>query len=113
MELHEIKKLVHGTILQEKTTRQSYEFAFASDLMSDVLRFHRDDALLLTGLSTIQTVRTAEMSNIGCIIISRGKSVSDEMIELAAENHIAIISSKKSLFEIAGKLFAGGFKSVY
>lgn len=113
MELHEIKKLVDGTILQEKTSRDSYEFAFASDLMSDVLRFHRDDALLLTGLSTMQTVRTAEMSNISCIIIARGKAVSDEMLEVASENNIAILSSNESLFVIAGKLYANGFKPVY
>ena len=57
--------------------------AFASDLMSDVLTVKSDNLVLLTGLVNIQTLRTAEMSDIGCVIFVRNKKVTPEMIRLA------------------------------
>jgi hypothetical protein len=50
--------------------------AFASDLMSDVLTLKNDNLVLITGLATLQTIRTAEMADINCIIFVRNKKVS-------------------------------------
>lgn len=41
--------------------------------MSDVLRFQMDETVLITGLSTIQTTHTAEISIITCVIIAISK----------------------------------------
>jgi len=113
MTLQQLSNIVKGNILHDPVTSVDYRYAFASDLMSDVLRFHMDDAVLITGLSTIQTVRTAEMSNLPCIVVARGKQISNEMIALASENHIALVSSPLTVFEISGKLYMNGIKPVY
>ncbi|MDD3788287.1 MAG: transcriptional regulator [Petrimonas sp.] len=113
MNLHKINELVKGTILQECNPVHSYTHSFASDLMSDVLRFHMENSILVTGLCTVQAIRTAEMSNISCIIFARDKKVSAEMLELACENHISIIATPTSLFEIVGLLYTNGIKPVY
>lgn len=47
--------------------------ACGSDMMSDVLAFVKDQAVLLTGLCNPQVIRTAEMMDVICIVFVRGK----------------------------------------
>ncbi len=114
MTLREINTLLEGVVVSgEKRLDDSVEFAFASDLMSDVLTIKRDHFLLVTGLANIQSIRTAEMSDAPYIILCRNKEVTEEMLELAAENNILIIKSKFSMFRCAGLLYQAGIKPVY
>lgn len=114
MNIHQINRIVNGIILTGTTPEQDFTYAFASDLMSDVLTLDIDNGLiLLTGLSTTQTIRTAEMSNVNCVIIARGKRVTNEMLKLAEENGIAVISCTSSLYGVSGSLFENGIKPVY
>ena len=113
MDIYQVNTLINGKIVYDPTMPHEYTCAFASDLMSDVLRFHMDNTILITGLSTIQTLRTAEMSNITCIVFARDKRVTEDMLELAKENHIAMITATASMFEISGKLYENGIKPVY
>ncbi|MDL2230691.1 PucR family transcriptional regulator ligand-binding domain-containing protein [Alistipes sp. OttesenSCG-928-L06] len=87
--------------------------AFASDLMSDVLTLKDNGFLLLTGLANVQSVRTADMSDAGCLLLCRGKRASAEMRELADENGMVILESPYSMFKCAGLLFAAGLEPVY
>lgn len=111
--IHQINRVVNGIILNGTMPEQEFSTAFASDLMSDVLTQEKEGMVLLTGLSTLQTIRTAEMSNIYCVIVVRGKNVSNEMLKLARENSIAIISCTSSMFEVSGKLYNNGIEPVY
>ena len=47
--------------------------ACGSDMMSDVLAFVKEQAVLLTGLVNPQVVRTAEMMDMKVIVFVRGK----------------------------------------
>ncbi|NCC73168.1 MAG: hypothetical protein EOM06_07190 [Sphingobacteriia bacterium] len=87
--------------------------AFASDLMSDVLTLDSGNPLLITGLSNLQTIRTAEMADIHVIIFARGKKTTEEMIALAKENDIILIETGFSVFRTCGLLFQHGVKPVY
>lgn len=89
------------------------EMAFASDLMSDVLTLKAENVILITGLANLQTVRTAEMSDIRLVILARNKKASPEMIELAAESGIVLMECSYSMFKTCGILFANGIKPVY
>lgn len=102
-------KVVSGEALLESEV----EYAFASDLMSDVLTIEMDNVMLITGLANLQAIRTAEMSDIGKIIFVRKKRATDEMIRLAAENDIILIECDYSLFKTSGILFQNGLKPVY
>jgi hypothetical protein len=102
-------KIVCGEHLQDSETM----FAFSSDLMSDVLTVRKDSVMLITGLSNLQAIRTAEMSDIGCIIFVRGKKVNNEMIELAIENDIILLECWYSMFKTSGILYAAGVQPVY
>ena len=89
------------------------EFAFASDLMSDVLTLDKDNVMLITGLANTQALRTAEMSEINCIVFARGKKVSEDMIELAKENDIAVLECAFSVFKTSGLLYQAGIQPVF
>ncbi|HHT33941.1 MAG: transcriptional regulator [Proteiniphilum sp.] len=112
MNLQQLNLLFNGTILMDGHISSDYTKAFASDLMSDVLRYRMENTVLITGLCTIQVLRTAEMSNITCIIFARGKRVTPDMLALAKEHHITIIESELTLFELSGRLYQGGLKPV-
>ena len=82
--------------------------ACGSDMMSDVLAYVKDQAVLLTGLVNTQVVRTAEMMDMVCIVFVRSKSPTDEMVELARDSGIVLMKSKKRMYEACGKLYANG-----
>jgi hypothetical protein len=89
------------------------EYAFASDLMSDVLTVRSDSLLLITGLANLQTIRTAEMSDALCILFVRDKSVTSEMKQLAEESGIPLITCSVTMFKAAGELYKAGLKPLF
>lgn len=114
MLIKELCTLVEGTVIcGESRINDPVEFGFASDLMSDVLTVKTDNFIIITGLANIQSIRTAEMSDVSYMLFVRGKNVTDEMKELALENNMVLIQSKFSLFKASGILYAAGLKPVY
>ena len=85
--------------------------ACGSDMMSDVLAYVKDQAVLLTGLVNAQVVRTAMMMDMRCIVFVRGKRPTADMVDLARENHIAVLVSDYRMYEACGRLYAGGLGS--
>jgi predicted transcriptional regulator len=82
--------------------------ACGSDMMSDVLAFHKEEGMLLTGLVNLQVVRTAQMMDIRCIVFVRGKRPDDSILELAKDNDITVLCTKDRLFGACGKLYCAG-----
>lgn len=114
MKLKELCSLVEGEVLLgESKMEEDVDYAFASDLMSDVLTIRIDNFLLITGLANIQSLRTAEMSDVRYILFVRGKKVTDDMLELAKENDMVVIVTKFSMFKSSGILYGAGLKPVY
>jgi predicted transcriptional regulator len=81
-----------------------------ADLMSDVLAFVKPNALLLTGLSNVQSVRTADIAGARAIVYVRGKLPDKEAIELAKETGIVLLGTNFLMFEACGKLYAHGLR---
>ncbi|MDD4149831.1 MAG: hypothetical protein PHE33_07365 [Bacteroidales bacterium] len=90
-----------------------FEFAFASDLMSDVLRLTYEKTMLVTGLCNVQTIRTAEMAEIKLIIICRGKKCDDQMFKIAKECDICLLETNYSVYRVCGELYSYGIKPLY
>ena len=87
-------------------------YAFASDMMSDVLAYVQEDTVLLTGLVNSQSVRTAEMLDLPCVVFVRGKNPHQDAILRARELGIAALSTQYTMFESCGKLYTAGMKAV-
>jgi predicted transcriptional regulator len=84
--------------------------ACASDMMSDVLAYVKDQAVLVTGLCNPQVVRTAEMMDMVCIVLVRGKTPDGVMLKLAKERRIALLSANVRMFAACGMLYEAGLK---
>ncbi|MGN0710309.1 MAG: DRTGG domain-containing protein [Anaerovoracaceae bacterium] len=109
MQFKDIILLLDAELLSGKE-QQSTEAtgAFASDLMSDVLAMVKEENVLLTGLCNTQVLRTAEMLDINCVVLVRGKQPNEEFTAMAADKGICLISTAKTMFQACGLLFSKG-----
>lgn len=113
MELSKIVEIVNAKTVAGKADGVQVEKGFSSDLMSDVLTIDTDKILLITGTCNVQAIRTAEMADIQCILLVRGKKATPEMICIANENKMVLMETALSMFNTVGNLFQAGLKPVY
>ncbi len=114
MELRKIIELIDGRIVTEEPNLElDIDYAMASDLMSDVLTLDTVKTLLITGLANIQTIRTAEMSDVHCVILARNKKATPEMVTLAGLNGIVIVETPYAMYRVSGILYSNGIKPQY
>lgn len=112
MNLAKIIKLATGQLLTpEIDTDIEISGAYGADLMSDVLAASQPDAVLLTGLTNPQVVRTAQMAEFRAIIFVRGKQPQAETLLLAAQENIPLVTSSFGMFELCGRLHKAGLPS--
>lgn len=109
MYLFEIKEILNATVLcGGDSLDREVRSACASDFMSDVLAYVKDQGLLLTGMVNPQVVRTAEMMDMKCIIFVRGKVPGEDILELARERDLVVMSSEVRMFIACGLLYSRG-----
>ncbi len=109
MKISKMQELLEAKVLcgEEFLGRHVYS-ACGCDLMSDVLAFAKDQAVLLTGLVNPQVVRTALMMDMNCIVFVRSKIPGEDIIKLAKEHELVILSTEKPLYTSCGLLFQNG-----
>lgn len=109
MKLEKVAQLLEAKVLSKKFDGETDVYAaWSCDLMSDVLAFVEDQALLLTGLINPQVVRTAAMMDMKAIIFVRGKQPGEDIIELADECEISVLSTEKPMYISSGILYSEG-----
>ena len=94
-------KLIYGPDGWEKINIAS---VFASDLMSDVLMSDRDELLLITSLSSEQSIRSAGIVGCEAVVIANHKTVTAGMIELAQELDVALFCTPFPKYESCVRL---------
>ncbi len=111
MTIGTIKELLGAEVLcGDESLEKDIHSACGSDMMSDVLAYVKDQAVLLTGLVNAQVIRTAEMMDMICIVFVRSKRPSPDMLELAAESGIVVLTTPKRMYEACGILYSNGLK---
>ena len=111
MTIQDVMSAVNAELLTpEADLAREVHAACGSDMMSDVLAYGRDQALLLTGLLNQQVIRTAEMVDMRCVIFVRGKNPGEDILSLAREKGIAVISTGYGLFTASGILYEAGLR---
>lgn len=111
MQLNQIREILNARVLwgEDHLDREVLS-ACGSDFMSDVLAYVKNQALLLTGLVNVQVVRTADMTEMSCIVFVRGKIPGESIIQLAAERGIVVMTSPKRMYEACGLLYSNGLR---
>lgn len=109
MKISTIKELLEAEVVCNEELLENHVYsACGSDMMSDVLAFVKDQAVLLTGLVNSQVIRTAEMMDMVCIVLVRSKLPTPEMIELCKESGIVLMTSKRRMYDACGILYSEG-----
>jgi predicted transcriptional regulator len=113
MKLSEVKDILDAeVIIGDEKMDIDLGGGAASDLMSDLLRNPKEGALLLTGLTTIQAIRTSVIAGMAAIVFVRGKRPDPEIISYAREHEIPILSSSYNMYSSCGRLHGKGLKSI-
>ncbi len=109
MKICKVMELLDAKVLcgQDKLESEVHS-ACGCDMMSDVLAFVKDQAVLITGLCNPQVVRTAVMMDMRCIVFVRGKMPPKEVVDLAQEAGLVVLASSQRMYTACGKLYANG-----
>lgn len=111
MTVKEIKEILDAEVIcgAEYMDREVSQ-ACGSDMMSDVLAYVKEQAVLLSGLVNPQVVRTAEMMDMQCIVFVRGKRPDESIIELAKDRKVVLLTTKQAMFASCGMLYEKGLR---
>ena len=109
MKIVTIKELMDAQVIcGEENLGEHVYSACGSDMMSDVLAFVKEQAVLITGLCNPQVVRTAQMMDMRCIVFVRGKVPTADIVELADKSGIAVLATSERMYVACGMLYSNG-----
>ena len=109
MKMSMIRDLLGAEVLccEENLDHDVYS-ACGSDMMSDVLMYVKEQAVLLTGLTNPQVIRTAEMMDMKCIVFVRSKKPTEMMISMAEDDGIVMMATDLRMYDACGRLYING-----
>lgn len=111
MTLKDVKEILDAELMcGEELLPSEVHTACGSDMMSDVLAYVKDQAVLLTGLMNQQVIRTAEMMDMVCVVFVRSKMPDEGILALARQKGIAVMTTKHRMFTSCGLLYQAGLK---
>ncbi len=111
LKIKDIAQILSAEILTpEIDTNTEVHTACGSDMMSDVLAYVKDQAVLITGLNNPQVIRTANMMDMVCVVYVRGKKPDQLSIQLAKESNICVLTTEKPMFTCCGMLYEKGLR---
>lgn len=109
MTIREIAQLLDAKALSGNDLLDTaVQDVFCCDMMSDVLAFATNQSVLITGLVNSQVIRTAMMLDMRCIVFVCSKMPSEEVVSLAEDNDIVLLTTAHYMYTTAGRLYATG-----
>ena len=109
MKLNQVMEILHAKVYTNVGFDEiEINAACGADLMSDALAFGENKGLLLTGLNNPQCIRTAEMMDIHCVMLVRGKEPDEALVALANEKSIVVMKTDFSMYSACGRLYEAG-----
>jgi len=113
MTLHEIRDILQCEVLAgEDDLQVDIQQVVASDGMSEILAFAKSKELMITGLTNIQSIRTADIAGVSAVIYCRGKRPDKKVIDFARQKRIPVLITNMVMFDICGILYNKGLKGV-
>ena len=113
MKISEIRDILKAEVLVGEDQMDNSVFAGGgADLMADVLSAVAKGAVLLTGLTTEQVLRTARVAGVAVVVFVRGKRPDQPVIELARSYNLPLLLTRYSLFVASGRLYMNGLRGL-
>jgi predicted transcriptional regulator len=88
-----------------KFEHREVDGVFVSDMLSDVMAGAKSGNLWLTIQTHKSIVSAANLVDVSAVVITSGKEVPQDTVDLASKYNIAILSSELPTFELVGKLY--------
>ncbi|NLC55340.1 MAG: serine kinase [Armatimonadetes bacterium] len=79
---------------------------YASDLLSDVLANGREGNVWLTIQAHRNVAAVASLKDFAAVVLTGGRSPQDDLLEVAQQEGVCLLSTPLSTYEAAGKLYA-------
>jgi len=113
MQLSQIIELVNGSVVIDGSCINAIEITSvcSADLLSNVLRYGKKGALLVTCLNQPQVIRSAEISDIPAVLLALGAIPEKDMISLARDKNIILLTTRLPMYTTCGVLYTAGLRS--
>jgi predicted transcriptional regulator len=101
------KDIIENLGLKALSTFEHREIdgVFISDMLSDVMAGAKSGNLWITVQTHKNIVPAANLVDVAAVVVTSGKTVPQETIDLANQHDIAILSTNLQTFELVGKLY--------
>lgn len=103
MTVAELKEKLGLTPLNDVYDKE-VEGVFISDMVSDVMAGAKAGALWVTTQTHKNVVAAANLVDISAVIVTRGKAVPDETLEMASRAELTVFSTDLETYDFVGKL---------
>lgn len=108
----QLKEIIEKLNLKPLTNLEDREVngVFMSDMLSDVMTGAQAGSLWITVQTHTNIVSAANLVDVAAVVVTQGKKVPENTLELANRYHVIILSTTYSNFEFANKLIEIGLK---
>ncbi len=100
MTLTELTEKVTGTLVVDNP-RADIQFAYAGDLLSDVMGHCGENAVLITIQNHLNAIAVCTLVGVEAIVICNSRTVPDDMKEAAEREGIGILTTPLSAFAVS------------
>lgn len=113
MKLSKIIEIIHGTVVSDGGGIEAIDITSvcSADLLSNVLRYGKRGSLLVTCLNQPQVIRSAEISDIPAVLLALGAIPETDMISLARDKNIILLTTQLPMYTTCGLLYTAGLRS--
>jgi len=106
MTVKEIVKAMNLTLLcGDANLNQEVAGGYVSDLLSDVMGSANANFAWITLQTHTNVVAVATLKDLACIILVKGQQPDAEMLAVAQQKAVILLSTTEEAFETAGKLY--------
>jgi len=113
MKISEVRDILEASVLTgDDQLERTVIGAGGADIMDAFLAAATKDAVILTGHTGDDVIRTARVADVAAVVFVRGKKPKDSAIELARSYKLPTMVTRYSLFVASGKLYMNGLRGL-
>ncbi len=111
MKLFQVQEILEAEVLcGNDLLYKDVRSCFACDLISEMLLYVTPDTLVITSLTNIHIIHTAQVMDAVGVVFVGGKKPDISVIANSKTNDIPLFTTKHPTFECCGRLFGNNLK---
>lgn len=101
MTVHELSLLDNFDVLCCPEPEREINGIYIGDLLSWVMGKAQTDNLWLTIMSNINVIAVASLTDVSCIVLTEGVTLTEDVLDTAKQKGINVISTKMTSYDVA------------